>query len=108
MANCGICNKELLHPVCPLCLTDKIEPWIERKKFSLIKGYKEQVRTILDKARYSKISCTFCRGQNEKAICPICFAGKIYNWLETKDEKLAGEFSKAFASRTATPPKLYA
>jgi hypothetical protein len=108
MAHCGICNKELLHPVCPLCLTDKIEPWIERKKLSLIKGYREQVRTILDKTRYSKISCTVCRSVNEKAICPFCFAGKIYGWLETKDEKLAGEFAKSFSAKTVSPPKLYA
>ena len=103
MAKCGVCNEELFHPVCPLCLTDKIEPWIERKKFSLAKGYREQVRNILDKTRYSKISCSVCRSVNEKAICPRCFAGKIYSWLETKDKNVAAEFAKSF---TAKAPKL--
>ena len=108
MASCGVCNKELFNPVCPLCLTDKIEPWIEKRKFTLLKGYKEQVRTILDKTRYGKITCSFCRSQNEKTICPICFAGKIYGWLETQDKVIAGDFAKAFTQRTITPSRLYA
>ena len=103
MARCGICSKELYTPVCPLCLTDKIEPWIERKKFSLAKGYREEVRKLLDKARYGKISCSVCRGEHEKAICINCFAGKIHSWLETKDEALAGEFAKSFSAKA---PKL--
>jgi len=103
MACCGICSKELYTPVCPLCLTDKIETWIERKKFSLAKGYREEVRKMLDKTRYGKISCRVCRGEHEKAICIGCFAGKIHSWLETKDESLAEEFAKSF---TAKAPKL--
>ena len=105
MANCGVCSKELLTPVCPLCLTDKIEPWIERNKFSLVKSYREQVGVILRKSRYSKISCAICRSANEKAICPVCFAAKIYDWLGTKDKNLAKDFAKAF---TLKQSKLYA
>lgn len=103
MARCGICDKELYTPVCPLCLTDKIEPWIERKKFSLAKGYREEVRKMLDKTRYGKISCSVCRGSHEKAVCVSCFAGKIRTWLETKDESVAAEFAKAFVPKV---PKL--
>jgi hypothetical protein len=99
MAQCGVCGKELLTPICPLCLTDKIEPWIESKRFSLVKNYREEVRKILDKTKYGKISCKICRGQHEKAICLNCFLSKIYSWLETKNEILAEEFRNYFSAQ---------
>jgi len=108
MVRCGLCSTEISQPVCPLCLTDKFEAYIERKKISLVKQYREQVRNILDKTRYGKISCSNCRGQHEKAICAACFANKLCSWLETKDEALAKQFISDFNFTKVTSKILYA
>jgi len=110
MTRCGLCSEQIDVPVCPLCLTDKMESWVERKKLSLVKPYREAVRNMLDKARYGKISCKVCRGENEKAVCMSCFSNKIYGWLETKDKDTAKVFVKDFTIKIKTPKqsKMYA
>ncbi|MEM2873879.1 MAG: hypothetical protein QW063_00265 [Candidatus Nanoarchaeia archaeon] len=105
MTRCGLCFSTITLPICPLCLTDKVEIWIEKRKLSLIKAYREEVRNILDKTRYGKISCSICRGEHEKALCSVCFTARIHSWLATKDEKLAIEFAQAFAPKQV---KIYA
>lgn len=106
MTRCGLCLEQIAVPVCPLCLTDRVEAFVERKKLSLVKLYREEVRNILDKTRYGKISCRVCRGENEKAVCAPCFAEKIYGWLGTKDKSLAKDFAAQFSQKSG--PKLYA
>jgi hypothetical protein len=100
MTRCGLCSTEISQSVCPLCLTDKFEAWIEKKKLSLVKPFREEVRTMLDKTRYGKISCRICRSEHEKAICMNCYAGKIHSFLAKKDEKLAAQFLEDFAPKS--------
>ena len=100
MTRCGLCSTEISQPVCPLCLTDKFEAWVEKKKLSLVRPFREEVRNMLDKTRYGRISCMKCRSENEKAICISCYAGKIHSFLVKKDEKVAAQFLEDFTPKT--------
>ena len=94
---CAVCNDPIYNRICALCLTDKVESWLENKKLSLVKDFRNQVRQLLDAVKKrNRMFCVFCRIETEISICPICFTDKIAAWLNNKDISTAEEFSKQF------------
>jgi len=92
---CAVCNEKIYLKICPLCLTDKIELWLERNKISLTKEFRFEVRQFLDRVkRYNKLTCNICRADTEAAVCPNCFNERICAWLVRKDKVLATEFMR--------------
>ncbi|MBD3262996.1 hypothetical protein GF374_01300 [Candidatus Woesearchaeota archaeon] len=94
---CSVCKKQIITPVCILCLTDEIESWVDNNKVSLVKEYRIYARDVMEKIRPKQIlKCSVCRSNATCNICPVCFAEKIFNWLAKKDKKLATNFAKDF------------
>ncbi len=94
---CAVCDGPIYNRICALCLTDRIEGWLENKKLSLVKDFRNQVRQVLDSVKKrNKMFCVFCRIETEISVCPICFTDKVASWLGNKDRALSEEFSKAF------------
>lgn len=94
---CSICKAPIVTPICVLCLTDEVEAWIEKTKVSLIKEYRTHVRKFIDGIRPKQImKCSICRSNAVCNVCPVCFAEEIFNWLATKDKKLAISFANDF------------
>ena len=79
-------------------MTDKIEFWLERKKISLIKDFRTEVKQFLDKVnRYNKMTCNICRAETT-AVCQVCFTERIVAWLNKRDKALAADFVQNFRS----------
>jgi len=98
---CAVCNEEIFLRICPLCMTDKIEFWLERKRISLVKDFRTEVRQFLDKVkRYNRMTCNVCRAETETAVCQVCFTERIVAWLAKKDKALAADFVQNFRSDT--------
>jgi len=94
---CSVCRKPVITPICVLCLTDEIETWVEKNKVSLIKEFRTQARTLIERTRPKQImKCSVCRTQATCSICPVCFAEGIFNWIAEKNKKLAVTFAKDF------------
>ena len=94
---CAVCNEPIYNPVCALCLTDQIESWIEKRKLSYVKEFRQEVRVFLDKVRrYNRLNCSVCRVETDKAVCPVCFTENIFAWLTRKDKSLATDLIKTF------------
>lgn len=108
---CAVCNEQIHRKkVCPLCLTDEIELWLERNKVSLIKDFRLEVQKFLVKVkRYYKMTCDICRSDTETAICSNCFTGHIVAWLKLRGGETATDFTKNFRYDTQTTQRdLYA
>jgi len=106
---CAVCNEPIFLRTCPLCLTDKIESWLEREKLSLAKDFRTEVRQFLDKVkRYNTLRCDRCRIETETAVCPMCFNQRIFAWLTKKDKALAADFVRAFKTDLQDTKELYA
>lgn len=94
---CSVCKGPIITPVCVLCLTDEIETWVEKNKVSLVKAFRAQTRDLIDRIRPKQIMrCSVCRSQATCSICPVCFAERVFNWMASKDKKLAVNFAKDF------------
>ena len=100
---CAVCNDLIYNRICALCLTDKIEGWLESKRLSLTRDFRAQVRQFLDSIRMkNKMFCVFCRIETEISVCPICFTDKVASWLGNKDRALSEDFAKAFRYTSPT------
>ena len=94
---CAVCNDPIYNRICALCLTDKIEGWLESKRLSLTRDFRVQVRQFLDSIkRRNKMFCVFCRIETEISVCPICFTDRVASWLGNKDRALSEDFARAF------------
>ena len=90
-------------------MTDKVELWLERKRISLVKDFRTEVRQFLDKAKhFNRMVCNICRAETETAICPVCYTERIVAWLNRKDKALAADFVQNFNANMHTQKGLYA
>ena len=47
-------------------MTDKVELWLERKKISLVKDFRTEVRQFLDRTKhFNKMLCNICSAETE-------------------------------------------
>jgi len=93
---CVVCDEPVYNTICALCLTDNVELWLERKKLSMTRDFRRQVRSFLDSLkRKSTMRCTSCRSE-AIATCHMCFLENIGGWLASKDKTLAVDFVKNF------------
>ncbi len=106
---CAVCDEEIFQRICPLCMTDKVELWLEKRKISLVKDFRTEVRQFLDKAKhFNRMTCNICRAETETAICPVCYTERIVAWLNRKDKALAADFVQNFKLNMHTQKELYA
>ncbi|MFH0869243.1 MAG: hypothetical protein V1839_03385 [archaeon] len=106
---CAVCNEEISQRTCPLCMTDEVELWLERKRISFVKDFRTEVRQFLDRTKhYNRMTCNICRAETETAVCRACFTERIVAWFAKKDKVLATDFVRAFKSDLQDEKELYA
>ncbi|MEK6808043.1 MAG: hypothetical protein AABX75_03360 [Nanoarchaeota archaeon] len=93
---CVVCNESVYATICALCLTDRTEAWLEGKKLSMTREFRQQVRLFLDSLKKrSTMRCSMCRTETI-ATCHMCYLENIGGWLARKDKGLAVDFVKGF------------
>ncbi len=93
---CVVCDEPVYNTICALCLTDGVESWLDRKKLSMTRDFRRQVRTFLDSLkRKSTMKCAVCRTETV-STCHMCYLENIGGWLASKDKGLAVDFVKNF------------
>jgi len=93
---CVVCNESVYATICALCLTDRTETWLEGKKLSMTREFRQQVRLFLDSLRKkSTMKCSMCRTETI-ATCHMCYLERIGGWLASKDKGMAVDFVKNF------------
>jgi len=93
---CVVCDEPVYSTICALCLTDGAESWLEKKKLSMTREFRQQVRLFLDSLRKkSTMRCSICRS-DAISTCHMCYLERIGGWLASKDKGLAVDFVKNF------------
>lgn len=98
-----------MNHICVLCLTDAIETWLDNRKMSLVKPFKDYSKVYIDNVgRRQRMTCTVCRTESYNNICKGCFSKSVYTWLAKKDKTVADEFALEFAGQSSAKKQLYA
>lgn len=101
---CKLCLEAVTNFLCPDCLYTDIFKWLESKKeFKLMNELGDIHRdiknlTFFDTNYHSifRATCLKCRNMFDQSVCPCCYAGEIFDWLDQKNKNLAKEFEKLF------------
>lgn len=90
---CAVCGEAITNPICPECLQNEIEQWIDGFKPSAakrIKGYSWGFDTY----RHDTVKCVVCG--NNMSICAHCFCKDVFELVEKELGELAEDFLYSF------------
>ena len=76
--DCLSCGRDIVHPLCPNCISKAFEKWI--KKFPENKQIKAKLKPFMkyhNHLQFKSKSCIAC--QKPIHICPLCFTTHLYN-----------------------------
>lgn len=95
---CLSCNESIYNPICPFCLAEEIDIWLEEKrKFSKmrkeIEGFLERGKKLAGEST----KCIRCK-RGIAFLCPYCFTEYVLSLLKKNkaSKKLLREFFDFF------------
>ncbi|MFH1307510.1 MAG: hypothetical protein ABIH72_01530 [archaeon] len=91
---CIECKEAIYNPLCPFCLAEGVEAWLENKTTTVRRVVANEIKRVLRARKFSNsVQCVACN-QNRTFLCPYCFTEVIYYKL--KEIKVSQEVLEEF------------
>lgn len=91
---CKVCNEVIYHPICPSCLSDGMEKWLENTNKETMAKFLEKKPTLLSHVKGNS-RCVVC-GSHHYSACPYCFSEIMLRWINKHEPALAPKYLEIF------------